>query len=189
MNVLQVHKLFIASGEGWGEIARTRPSQSRLFFLLVVPFSLIPPLMLEYAARHIGAVLFPQASLQAWGIAALFFLLAELATVPLMAWAIRSVADSKGIDCDDHQAFTLAAIAPIPLWLSSVALLSDQIALIVAMIVLGLAGSVVLIFRGVSSILKVEEGLIAFDIAYVVTALGLIAWALLVMLGLVPALA
>ena len=56
-----------------------------------------------------------------------------------------------------------------------------------AMIILGIAGSVVLIFRGVESILKVEEGLIAFDIAYTVTALGLIAWAVLIMLGIVPA--
>lgn len=189
MNILQAHKLFIASGDGWNDIARTRPSAFRLFFLLVVPFSLIPPLMLEYAAGHLGAVLFPQVSLQAWAIAALFFLFAELATVPLMAKAIQSVSNGKGIACDDHQAFTLAAIAPIPLWLSSLVLMSGHIALIVGVIVLGLAGSVVLIFRGVSNILKVEEGLIAFDIAYIVTALGLIAWALLVMLGLVPALA
>jgi hypothetical protein len=83
----------------------------------------------------------------------------------------------------------LAAVAPVPLWLSSLALFSDQIALIVAIALLGLAASVTLIFRGAESILKVEEGLEAFDIAYVVTALGLIAWALLVMLGLVPALA
>jgi hypothetical protein len=47
----------------------------------------------------------------------------------------------------------------------------------------------VLIFRGVERILRVGEGLIAFDIAYTVTALGLIAWVVLVMLGLVPALA
>lgn len=46
-----------------------------------------------------------------------------------------------------------------------------------------------LIFRGARSLLKIDEGLIAFDIAYTVTALGLIAWALLVMLALVPALA
>jgi hypothetical protein len=47
----------------------------------------------------------------------------------------------------------------------------------------------VLIFRGVESILKVDEGLVAFDIAFTITALGLIAWVVLVMLGLVPALA
>lgn len=66
---------------------------------------------------------------------------------------------------------------------------SNQFALIVAMVLLGVAGSVVLIFRGVKSILKVEEGLVAFDIAYTVTALGLIAWVVLVTLGIVPALA
>lgn len=189
MSILQIHKLFVSSHEGWDAFARMQASSLKLFVFLVVPFSLIPPLMLEYAGHHIGAVMFPDTSAQAWSTAALFFLIAELVTVPLMAWAIKSVANSKGVACDYHAAFMLAAVAPVPLWLSSLALFSDQIALIVAIALLGLAASVTLIFRGAESILKVEEGLEAFDIAYVVTALGLIAWALLVMLGLVPALA
>ena len=88
-----------------------------------------------------------------------------------------------------REAFTLEAIAPVPLWLSSLVLFSGQIVLIAAMLLLGVVGSVVLIFRGVESILKVDEGLVAFDIAFTITALGLIAWVVLVMLGLVPALA
>ena len=189
MSILQIHKLFVASPEGWDAFARMQASSLKLFVFLVVPFSLIPPLMLEYAGHHIGAVMFPDTSAQAWSTAALFFLIAELITVPLMAWAIKSVANSKGVACDYRDAFMLAAVAPVPLWLSSLALFSGQIALIMAMVVLGLAGSVALIFRGVGSVLKIEEDLVAFDIAYTVTALGLIAWALLVMLGLVPALA
>ena len=165
MSILQIHKLFASSHEGWDAFARIQASSLKLFVFLVVPFSLIPPLMLEYAGGHIGAAMFPDTSAQAWSTAALFFLIAELITVPLMAWAIKSVANSKG------------------------ALFSDQIVLIVAIAILGLAASVTLIFRGAESILKVEEGLDAFDIAYVVTALGLSAWALLIMLGLVPALA
>lgn len=189
MSILQIHKLFLSSHEGWDEIARAHPSVLKLFFFLVVPFSLIPPLMLEYAGRHLGAAMFPNTAAQAWNTTAVVFLIAELATVPLMAWAIQSVARSKGAACDYHDAFTLAAIAPVPLWLSSLVLFSDQVALIVAMLVLGVAGSVALIFRGVESILKVEEDLVAFEIAYIVTALGLVAWVVLIMLGLVPALA
>ena len=189
MSILHIHKLFVSSHEGWEAFARMQASSLKLFVFLVLPFSLIPPLMLEYAGHHIGAILYPDTSGQAWSMAALFFLIAELITVPLMAWAIRSVANSKGIASNYRDAFMLAAVAPVPLWLSSLALFSSQIALIMAMVVLGVAGSVALIFRGVESVLKVEEDLVAFDIAYTVTALGLIAWALLVMLGLVPALA
>lgn len=189
MSILHIHKLFASSHEGWDELARSQPSVLKLFVFLVLPFSLIPPLMLEYAGHHIGAVMFPDTTGQAWSMAALAFLVAELITVPFMARAINSVANSKGGISNYHDAFTLAAVAAVPLWLSSLALFSDQIALIAAMLVLGMAGSVVLIFRGVESILKVEEDVIAFDIAYIVTALGLIAWAVLVMLGLVPALA
>jgi len=106
-----------------------------------------------------------------------------------MAWTIKSVARSKGIESSDGAAFMLAAIAPVPLWLSSLVLFYDQVLLIMVGVTLGLVGSVVLIFRGVQSILKIDEGLIAIDIAYTVTALGLIAWVILVMLGLIPALA
>lgn len=189
MSILHVHKLFASSPEGREVFARMQASALKLFVLLVVPFSLIPPLMLEYAGHHVGAVMYPDISGQAWSIAALSFLIAELVTVPLMGSAIKSVANSKGIQCDYHEAFKLAAVSAVPLWLSSLVLFSDQIALIMAIITLGVAGSVVLILRGVKSILRVEEGLIAFDIAYTVTALGLIAWAALVTLGLVPAVA
>jgi hypothetical protein len=106
-----------------------------------------------------------------------------------MGWAIGSAARSKGIATSEHASFVLAAIVPIPLWLSSLVLFYDQVFVIMAGLALGLAGSVVLIFRGVQNILKVEEDLFALDIAYLVTALGLIAWGLLVMLGLIPALA
>lgn len=188
MSILHIHKLFTSS-QGWDPLSSAPPSAFKLFILLVVPFSLVPPLMLEYAGRHVGVVLFPGTTAMAWSMAALFFLLAELITVPLMAWTIRSVARSKGIDSSDREAFTLAAIVPIPLWLSSLALFYDQAILIMAGVTVGLMASVVLIFRGVQSILKVDEDLVAMDIAYTVTALGLIAWATLIMLGLVPAMA
>ncbi len=188
MNILHIHRLFASSADGWEELARPRPSALRMFMLLVLPFSLIPPLMLEYAGHSYGTVMFPASVAHAWSIAALFFLFAELITVPLMAWAIKTVANSKGISSDYHDAFMLAAVAPVPLWLSSLALFSDQPGVVVGVVVLGVIASVVLIFRGVQRILKVKESLVAFDIANIVTSFGLIAWVSLVMLGLVPAL-
>ncbi len=189
MSILHIHKLFTSSSQGWETLSSAPPSALKLFVLLVVPFSLVPPLMLEYAGHHVGVTLFPDTTGMAWSMAALFFFLAELITVPLMAWTIKSVVRSKGMDSSDREAFMLAAIVPIPLWLSSLVLFYDQPILIMAGITLGLLASVVLIFRGVQSILKVGEELVAMDIAYTVTALGLVAWAALVMLGLVPAMA
>lgn len=188
MNILPFHTLFTSSSEGWDALAGRRASRFRRFAMFAAPFSLIPPLMLEYAGRHLGATLLPSVEIQAWNTAALFFLLAELATVPLMAWAIRSIALSKGVAADEHDAFTLATVAPIPLWLSALVLFIPNPLAIVAGLVFGLAASVLLIFRGVQSVLDVDEPLIALDIAYVVTALGLVAWVVLVMLGLLPVL-
>jgi hypothetical protein len=189
MSILHIHKLFLSSHQGWDELALAHSTAVRLFVLLVLPFSLVPPLMLEYAGRHVGMETYPGTSSQAWNVAALFFFMAELVTVPLMAWGIREVARSKGITSEYADAFRLAAIAAVPLWLSSLALFSDQVVLIAAILALGLAGSVVLIFRGVSGILGARDELVAFDVAYIVTAMGLIAWVVLVMLGLVPAMA
>lgn len=187
MSIPQLGKLFVSPHEGWDELVRIHPSVFKLYALLVVPLSLIPPLMLEYAGHHYAAALFPTASPRTWSIAALFFLVAELLTVPLMAWGIHAVANSRGIMSRYRDAFTLAAIAPVPLWFSALALLSGNIVFIVGVVGLGLIGSVLLIFRGVEGFLGVQEDAVAFDLAYIVTALGLIAWVLLVMLGLVPA--
>lgn len=186
MSILHIHRLFGSSSEGWDELVRS--PVLRLFVFLVVPCSLLPPLMLEYAGGHVGAVLLPHASGLEWRNAALFFLVAELMSVPLMAWAIQSVAGSKGIATAYHDAFALAAVAPVPLWLSSLSLFLDQPFLIAAIVALGVAGSMVLVCRGVAVLLKIKEALVAFDIAYVVAALGLAAWAFLALLALVPVL-
>ncbi len=187
MSILNMGKLFISPHAGWDELARIHPSVFKLLGLLVVPLSLIPPLMIEYAGHHYAVTLFPTVSAQAWSAAALFFLVAELLTVPLMAWAISAVSHSRGIRSSYRDALTLASIAPIPLWFSALALFSSNIVVIAGIVGLGLVGSVLLIFRGVEGLLGVEEDVVAFDLAYVVTAMGLIAWILLIMLGLVPA--
>lgn len=186
MSILHIHKLFLSSPKGWRELAAAAPSARKLFLMLVLPISLIPPVMLEYAGDHIGPLLFQDAPERAWSTVALVFLAAELLTVPLMAWVIKSMAESKGVECSYRDTFMLAAIAPVPMWLSSLVLFSDQIPLIAAMLALGAVGWVVLIFRGVQSVLKIEEGIIVFDIAYTATALGLITWVVIIMRGLIP---
>lgn len=188
MSILRLHELFLSTPDAWLDLSRARPSARKLFLMLVLPVSLVPPLMLEYAGHHIGPLLLPAVPAPAWTTAALAFLLAELATVPLMAWAIKSVAESKGIACQYRDAFLLAAIALVPLWLSSLVLFSGQPALIAITLTLGVAAWSLLVFRGVKGALRVEESLIAVDIAYTVTALGLIVWVVAVMLGLVPVL-
>jgi Yip1 domain len=187
MSIVQIGKLFVSRHDGWDQVAHVHASVIKLFALLVVPLSLIPPLMLEYAGHHYGSLLYPTTPAQSWSIAALVFLVAELLTVPLMAWAIQSVAKSRGLASGYHDAFTLSSISAIPLWLSSLVLFSSNIVLIVGILGLGLIGSVLLIFRGVEGILGMDDDVVAFDLAYIVTAMGLIAWVVLIMLGLVPA--
>lgn len=186
MSALHLFQMFTRSHEGWNEIAVIHPSVMRLFVFLVVPLSLVPPLMLGYIGRQGLLGDLPYAGAQNWNATVAVFLIAELLSVPLMAWGIRFLAGVRQVRCDYHDAFTLAAIAPVPLWLSALGLFAANRSVAVAAALIGLAASVVLIFRGVEGVLKVEEDVVAFDIAYRVTALGVGAWVALMLLLLSP---
>src|SRR3569833_4402627 len=97
MSILHIHKLF-TSPHGWNTLSQTQPSALKLFIMLVLPFSLVPPLMLEYAGHHVGALLIPDTPGMAWSLAALFFLKAEKLTEPLKAKTIKTDAHSKEIE-------------------------------------------------------------------------------------------
>lgn len=186
MSTLHIPQMFTRSHKGWDEIAGIHPSVVKLFIFLVTPLSLVPPMMLEFVGRQgiLGSL--PYAGAQNWNVAVAVFLIAELLTVPLMAGGIRFMAAVREVKCDYHDAFTLAAIAPVPLWLSSLGLFTGNMAVAIGVALVGLAASVVLIFRGVEGILKVEEDVVAFDIAYRVTALGMFAWIVLLLIVLSP---
>jgi len=186
MSTLHIRELFTSSHRGWDEIGVIHPSVVKLFVFLVIPLSLVPPMMLEYVGRNGVLGNLPYGGAQNWNATVVAFYLAELLSVPLMAWGIRTMAAIREYTCDYHDAFTLAAIAPVPLWLSALGLFSGSQAISVGVALLGLVASVILIFRGVEGILRVKEDVVAFDIAYRVTALGVSAWIAFILLGLSP---
>ena len=122
MNVMQVPKMIFSFSEGWDELIRVHPSIARLFALVVFPLSLLPPAMIYYAGGSYGDVFVPGVTPEQWHAAAGIFFLAELLTIPTMAWLIHLVTRINNVATDYHACFTLAAIAPIPLWLSSLTL-------------------------------------------------------------------
>ena len=49
MNVLQFPRMVVSSREGWDTVERRRPPMDQVFLRLVLPLSLLPPLMILLA--------------------------------------------------------------------------------------------------------------------------------------------
>ena len=141
--------------------------------------------MIYYAGGNYGDVFVLGVSPAQWHAAAAIFLVAELATVPVMAWLIHL--SSRVIDAPAayRDCFTIAAIAPVPLWLSALVLFIPNAVVVAAVGVLALACSLALTYRGVYTLLRMKEDLLAMQMATVVTGAGLFAWLVLMQIVLV----
>lgn len=186
MKPLDYPKMIFSFHSGWDELRGVHPSIVKISAALVLPLSLLPVLMIALAGYLHGNYYEPGVSLQRWYDVAGLFFLAELATVPLMAWVIHLVAKDKGHPVEFHDSYLLAAVTPIPLWLSSLCLLLPNMQFNAALSVAGLAASASLLYHGVSSILGIDEQLDVQDVTYKVFAVGAIAWSLLVTLAVWP---
>ena len=184
MSPSQVPKMFLSFHEGWDELIRIHPSISRMFALVVLPLSLLPPAMIYYAGGNYGDVFAAGVSPGQWHTAAGIFFFAELLTVPVMAWLIQLVSRANSIGAAYHECFTLAAIAPIPLWLSSLVLFVPNLVVGVAVGGLALLCSLALTYRGVYALLRMHDDIRALQMATVITGAGLLAWLLLMQIAL-----
>src|SRR3569832_1773068 len=101
MSILHIHKQF-TSPHGWSTLSQTQPTTHKQNNQQNQPKTQKPPQKHKNTNQQDGTLLFPDTPGMAWSLAALFFLMAELLTVPLMAWTIKSVARSKGIESSDR---------------------------------------------------------------------------------------
>ncbi len=180
MNVLQFPRMVISSHEGWDTVERLRPPMDQVFLRLVLPLSLLPPLMILIAARGVGAEVFPHVGFANWLIAATIFFVAEHFSVPVLANSIRLASIAKGGSNNLHDAYAVAAIAPVPLWLSSIAVLSGSVWVTVVVGVLAMGASAMLIRHGVDRLLGVEEDVEASEVAVQVISFGVLTWLALI---------
>ena len=185
MNVLQMPRMIFSFSEGWDDLIRIHPPIARLFALVVLPLSLLPPAMIYYAGGNYGDVFVPGITSAQWHAAAGIFFLAELLTVSIMAWLIHLVSTVNNAATDYHACFTLAAIAPVPLWLSSLTLFVPNLFFGVVVGGLGLLCSVGLIYRGVYALFCMREDIKALQMATVIAGAGLLMWLLLMQIVLI----
>ena len=187
MNPSNLSRMFFSESAGWPELARLHPSVAKLFLTFVLPMSLVPPAMFAYSVLVTPGAVFPELAPQMTtleaAVVSVLFLAAELAMVPLMAMLIQQLGDLVDVRPPYDDAFTLAAIAPAPLWLSPLALLVPSMPVNLLVLAVAWVGSAALIRHGVRPLFRLEDPAKSHLMANVITLAGVLAWiALMVVL-------
>ncbi|TVT59972.1 MAG: YIP1 family protein [Sedimenticola thiotaurini] len=179
-------RMIFSSHAGWEDVERVHPSVITLFLFLVLPMSFVPPAMILYAGFDYGGNYFEAASGATWVISSLVFLVAELITVPLMAWAIKSIAGTRRIRTEYRDTFAVASIAAMPMWFSSIALFVPNPAFVIGMVLIGLLVSISLVYHGIAGMMHLHEEVEVSSITYTTICLGIVTWMFLITLVFLP---
>ncbi|HSC81689.1 MAG TPA: DUF1282 domain-containing protein, partial [Chitinolyticbacter sp.] len=155
----------------------------------VLPLSLLPALMILYAGFVNGVMYAPTLSLTGWMLIAAVFLAAELGTVTLMGWIIHQLTARHMSEGDYDGSFLLAAVAAVPMWLSSLTLFVPNLPFNIACAVLGLIAACALVYHGLPTMVGEHDQAELRDTTYLVMWMGAGAWAVLSMLILLLMLA
>lgn len=189
MSLMSLPRMLLSETDGWADVVRIHPSVKRLLLSFVVPMSLIPAVMYVYAELvHPGAVfplVEPTLSVREASVVGGVLFLAEVAMVLLMAVFIQRVCESAHVVASYERAFTLAAIAPTPLWLSSLALFVPSMWLNVLVGAIAWIGCLALIRHGVRPLIGLQDAGKAYRLSSILMVVGTLAWAaLMIVLGL-----
>ncbi len=182
MNILTVLKMPF-SQQSWRDLQSLNIPIAKLAWLLVVPMSFLPPVMLFYAGTHFGDDYLPSFAERNWHFITTVLFLAELLTFFVMGWLIYEVLNHYGISIDYQRSYLLAAIAPLPMWLSALVLFVPFILFNAIGVIVGLWLSSMLIYTGIGALCKREENdLVSMSATYAVIAASLLAWMLLMLI-------
>lgn len=186
MKAFDYPSMLVSYHDGWDTVRHQHPTAAATLLKLVLPMVMLPVAMILYAANRHGDYYAPGVPASAWIVVAELFFVAQLASVPLMAWVIQSAAGTRHLHCRFNRCFQLAATSAIPLWLSSLTLLVPSILFNAVCVVGGLAGAFSLMYHGLPAMIGEEEGIDAMGLAYTVMAAGATLWVLLCALVIMP---
>lgn len=187
MSVSSIFRMPFSPHATWPDLARLQSTVAKAFWLVVVPFSLLPPAMIYLAGSHYGDAFIEGFSGKPWAFIASIFFLCELVSVAFMGWLTKQVAHAWNERVSYRNAYVLAAVAAVPLWVSSLGLLVASVAFNIALSVAALILSCALVFQGVRSFCQISEYDIvqAVAITQLVFGAGLMAWGFLMLLVII----
>lgn len=171
------------TAHGWGKLQGMDIDIPALVWRLVVPLSLLPPILLYFNGTHYGADYLPGFADKNWQFITTTFFLAELLTFFVMGWLIYSVLEQYKHDVPYHDAYLLAAIAPIPMWLSSIGLLFPNPWVAVLTVGLGLIVSCVFVYVGTRALSHSKSlDIDSMAATFTIMSASLAAWVLLMLI-------
>ncbi len=185
MKTLSLLRMVVSSQEGWSDISRTPPSLWGSFLKIVLLPSLLATGMILYAAKYHGNVYAPQVTFDYWVDIALLFLLTSWGSVHAMAWFIHHAVHTKSKP-PYADSYRLAAIAPVPIWLSALSLFIPIPLVNIVVAIVGLIASGWLIFHGLDALFEHDDSVRTESLAYTVFTVGALVWALIVALLVMP---
>lgn len=185
MNPMTLFKLFFKPTAGWEALIASQPSMHRLFLLHVIPFALIPSVMIYIAGTRDSLMFFdllPESKLL---LVSFILLLVQLTMVPVMAIIVRQLAEIADSHPSYQQSFILAAVAPTPLWMAPVFLVVPSMMVNMAVTSLAMMAAAGFIYYGVPTVFKIKERGHAHLLFGAILVAGVIAWGFLMVCTLV----
>ncbi|APE31778.1 hypothetical protein BOX17_12940 [Halomonas aestuarii] len=181
MNAMTFLRLPFSGTTGWKELQKRQFPIPSLAWLVVLPMSLLPPLMLYYAGTHYGNDFATGFAERPWRFITTILFLAELLTFFVMGWLIHAVVNGQEeLSIDYHDAYLLAAMAPLPLWMASLVLVIPSLLLNALVVLAALGLSCSLIYHGLQGLCsRDEDDVVALSATYTIMATGVLAWGVL----------
>lgn len=187
MSLTNYPGMLFSDTTGWTEVEGSHHDHRWFFKHVVMPMALLPPILYAYAERvHPGSIFplsVPAHSATQLFISGLVFYAAQLGMVAYMAMLIQRMAVARDHEPGYDGAYALAAIAPIPLWFGSLAMLVPSLGFNLFVAALAMLASIALIRHGVRPLLRITDEKTAHYVANMVTIVGMFAWIGLLLLS------
>lgn len=159
MDLSAMLKLPLSANSGWQDLLNARLSLRKILFMTMLPIALLPPVLLYFTGIHHPELLPHAVENKFWGEIAAVFFLAEIATALAMGWSIKQVAKIFTLSIDQKDALLVAAIAPVPMWISSLGLLLPNFVLSMVIVFGGLGLTCGMTYNGILAICGSSEEL------------------------------
>lgn len=181
MRALTFLKLPFNHREGWKELQTSCPSIPLLAWLVVLPMSLLPPILLYYAGTHYGDTFMTGFADREWRFITTIIFLAEIVSFFVIGWVIYAVVNgTEELSISYQDAYLLAGLTPLPLFASSLALLVPNLLFNVVVILSALGISCSLIYHGLQALCTHQEVDVAtISATYTIMAASALGWGIL----------
>lgn len=166
------------------------PTRAGVFGRMVLPFALVPPVMIIFAMRDHAAVYRLDPAATNWEWIALLVFAAEVLSVGLIAGMLRLTAPADRLRPTPGQAWTIAARAAAPLWASAIVLAVPSLAALVAAHLLAHAVALRTLHHDVRAGLPPDADVQALHITYMAYSVPVVLWVpvfLMIFVSLTPA--